>query len=93
MSAAGEPTQYVQMLAEGAWIHGDLATPLTSSWELSREYRFTDADGTRPDWGEHVKDIEWPDWLTESVEPTIRRLETMTERMRMYLPKGTQARP
>ncbi|HET9216571.1 MAG TPA: SDR family NAD(P)-dependent oxidoreductase [Terriglobia bacterium] len=65
---------------------------LTSSWELSREYRFTDADGSRPDWGEHAKDIEWPDWLTESVEPTIRRLETMTERMRLYLPKGKQAR-
>ena len=24
-----------------------------SSWILSREYGFTDADGTRPDWGEH----------------------------------------
>jgi len=22
-----------------------------SSWELAREYRFTDADGRRPDWG------------------------------------------
>ena len=24
---------------------------LFSSWELGREYRFTDADGRRPDWG------------------------------------------
>jgi NAD(P)-dependent dehydrogenase (short-subunit alcohol dehydrogenase family) len=24
---------------------------LCSSWELAREYRFTDADGRRPDWG------------------------------------------
>ena len=24
-----------------------------SSWELSREYGFTDADGSRPDWGAH----------------------------------------
>ena len=24
---------------------------LFSSWELAREYRFTDVDGTRPDWG------------------------------------------
>jgi NAD(P)-dependent dehydrogenase (short-subunit alcohol dehydrogenase family) len=24
---------------------------LLSSWELGREYRFTDADGRRPDWG------------------------------------------
>jgi NAD(P)-dependent dehydrogenase (short-subunit alcohol dehydrogenase family) len=30
---------------------------LLSSWELSREYRFTDVDGSRPDWGEH--EIDW----------------------------------
>jgi len=60
---------------------------LTSSWELSRIYGFTDADGTRPDWGEHAKEIEWPDWLTKFVEPGIRRMETMVERMKVYLPK------
>ncbi|GAC1646998.1 MAG: SDR family oxidoreductase [Gemmatimonadaceae bacterium] len=26
-----------------------------SSWALSREYGFTDLDGTRPDWGAHVR--------------------------------------
>jgi NAD(P)-dependent dehydrogenase (short-subunit alcohol dehydrogenase family) len=35
-----------------------------STWELSREYGFTDADGTRPDWGahfaEHVAPAERP---------------------------------
>jgi NAD(P)-dependent dehydrogenase (short-subunit alcohol dehydrogenase family) len=60
---------------------------LTSSWELSREYQFNDADGTRPDWGEHAKDIEWPDWMTGSIEPAIRRTEAMVERLRVYLPK------
>jgi NAD(P)-dependent dehydrogenase (short-subunit alcohol dehydrogenase family) len=30
---------------------------LCSSWELSREYGFTDADGRRPDWGAHA--IDW----------------------------------
>jgi NAD(P)-dependent dehydrogenase (short-subunit alcohol dehydrogenase family) len=25
-----------------------------SSWRLARAYRFTDADGSRPDWGKHV---------------------------------------
>jgi len=30
---------------------------LCSSWELARAYGFTDADGTRPDWGAHV--IDW----------------------------------
>jgi NAD(P)-dependent dehydrogenase (short-subunit alcohol dehydrogenase family) len=32
---------------------------LLSSWELSRHYEFTDADGTRPDWGHH--DIDFGD--------------------------------
>lgn len=33
---------------------------LTSSWELSREYGFTDFDGSRPDWGGH-----WPEVMVE----------------------------
>jgi len=28
-----------------------------ASWELAREYGFTDADGTRPDWGAHAAAI------------------------------------
>jgi len=65
---------------------------ITSSWELSRVYGFTDADGSRPDWGKHAEDIEWPDWLTESIEPAMRRLETMTDRMQVYLPKSKKPR-
>src|SRR5262249_57108526 len=30
---------------------------LCSSWELAREYGFTDYDGRRPDWGAHA--IDW----------------------------------
>jgi NAD(P)-dependent dehydrogenase (short-subunit alcohol dehydrogenase family) len=60
---------------------------MTSSWELSRVYGFTDADGERRDWGEHAKDIEWPDWLTEGIRPALRRMETILERMQVYLPK------
>ena len=26
-----------------------------STWELAREYRFTDIDGTRPDWGRYAR--------------------------------------
>ncbi len=33
---------------------------LLSSWELAREYRFTDADGRRPDWGRHK--IDWSEF-------------------------------
>jgi NAD(P)-dependent dehydrogenase (short-subunit alcohol dehydrogenase family) len=60
---------------------------LVSSWELSREYRFADEDGTRPDWGEHANAVEWPEWLTELVEPSMRRTEAMLQRMKVYLPK------
>ena len=28
-----------------------------SSWELSRTYGFTDADGTRPDWGRYFEEV------------------------------------
>ena len=30
---------------------------LYSSWELARQYKFTDYDGRRPDWGRHT--IDW----------------------------------
>jgi NAD(P)-dependent dehydrogenase (short-subunit alcohol dehydrogenase family) len=35
----------------------DLTGQLWSSWELSRQYRFTDVDGSRPDWGAHDIDF------------------------------------
>ena len=38
---------------------------LYSSWELARQYKFTDYDGRRPDWGRHT--IDWsgmpPAWI------------------------------
>jgi NAD(P)-dependent dehydrogenase (short-subunit alcohol dehydrogenase family) len=39
---------------------------LFSSWELAREYKFTDVDGTRPDWGKLKIDFSGmpPDFLT-----------------------------
>lgn len=39
---------------------------LLSSWELSREYGFTDVDGRRPDWGEH--EIDWSDFPESFLE-------------------------
>ncbi len=39
---------------------------LWSSWELARDYGFTDADGTRPDWGRHDVDFgDHPEGLLE----------------------------
>jgi NAD(P)-dependent dehydrogenase (short-subunit alcohol dehydrogenase family) len=41
---------------------------LSSSWELSRHYKFTDADGTRPDWGRHDIDFgDHPEGLLEYI--------------------------
>ena len=38
---------------------------LLSSWELARDYRFTDYDGRRPDWGRHKIDFSVlpPTWI------------------------------
>jgi NAD(P)-dependent dehydrogenase (short-subunit alcohol dehydrogenase family) len=39
---------------------------LFSSWQLAREYGFTDADGRRPDWGAHTPDFSTlPPWLVD----------------------------
>jgi hypothetical protein len=46
-----------------------LAGRTPSSWELAREYGFTDADGRRPDWGKHFEETVAPSlrWLREGL--------------------------
>ena len=63
---------------------------LLSSWELGREYGFTDADGRRPDWG--AIDIDFsglPRWLRDLIrtggELQIRWGERVVERTRRLL--------
>ncbi len=46
---------------------------LFSSWELRREYRFTDADGRRPDWGALKIDF------SKHPEQLLQRLRTGSE--------------
>jgi len=46
---------------------------LFSSWELGREYRFTDADGRRPDWGALKIDF------SKHPEQLLQRLRTGSE--------------
>jgi NAD(P)-dependent dehydrogenase (short-subunit alcohol dehydrogenase family) len=62
---------------------------LLSSWELSREYKFTDYDGRRPDWGAHT--IDWSPLPPAFVEifatgtrVQIDWLETITRRTRAF---------
>src|SRR5919108_3340652 len=58
-----------------------------SSWELAREYGFTDADGTRPDWGAHFTEVVVPGFpgIRNGIERYVRLLERHVRRMKQYL--------
>jgi len=63
---------------------------LFSSWELGREYGFTDADGRRPDWG--AIDIDFSrhppsllEYLRNGAEIQIKWLDSVAERTRRFL--------
>ena len=71
---------------------------LYGSWELGREYRFTDADGRRPDWGAIEIDFSGlpPAWVEEmrtGSEIQIEWLKALTKRTERYLAQLGQARP
>jgi NAD(P)-dependent dehydrogenase (short-subunit alcohol dehydrogenase family) len=62
---------------------------LFSSWELAREYKFTDVDGTRPDWGRLKIDFSGmpPDFLTYfriGGGLTLEWLERVTARLKSF---------
>jgi NAD(P)-dependent dehydrogenase (short-subunit alcohol dehydrogenase family) len=65
---------------------------LCSSWELSREYGFTDADGRRPDWGALA--IDWSvlppafvDTFRTMTDLHAQWLETLAQRTRAFRKK------
>ena len=65
---------------------------LFSSWELAREYGFTDYDGRRPDWGRHT--IDWsvlPPPLVETfrngIDLELKWLTTLGQRTRKFQKK------
>jgi len=68
---------------------------LFSSWGLAREFKFTDADGTRPDWGRTKMDFSMfpPDFLSyfhTGGRLGLAWLKTVTERTKSFgkqLPK------
>jgi NAD(P)-dependent dehydrogenase (short-subunit alcohol dehydrogenase family) len=74
---------------------------LFSSWELGREFRFTDADGRRPDWG--AADIDFSrhphellDRMRTGSEIQLRWLSDLSRRSRRFLsrlPKTTGQHP
>jgi NAD(P)-dependent dehydrogenase (short-subunit alcohol dehydrogenase family) len=70
----------------------DKSGQLLSSWELAREYKLTDYDGRRPDWGR--LDIDWsvlPPSFVEvfrtGTELQIEWLATLARRTRQFLAK------
>jgi NAD(P)-dependent dehydrogenase (short-subunit alcohol dehydrogenase family) len=65
---------------------------LLSSWDLAREYKFTDADGRRPDWGRHDIDYsQLPASLVELIrsgcELQIEWLDSISRRTSYFLKK------
>jgi NAD(P)-dependent dehydrogenase (short-subunit alcohol dehydrogenase family) len=67
----------------------DRSGQLYPSWELACDYGFTDADGSRPDWGAHT--IDWigfpPDFLAyfrNGGAMQLKWLTTLTERTRKF---------
>jgi NAD(P)-dependent dehydrogenase (short-subunit alcohol dehydrogenase family) len=61
---------------------------LTSSWEVAREFDLTDADGRRPDWGVHLKEIlPSMKWLKDGIERHVAWLDVIARRGESYLPQ------
>jgi NAD(P)-dependent dehydrogenase (short-subunit alcohol dehydrogenase family) len=60
---------------------------VTSSWDVAREFGFTDTDGTRPDWGEHAREHVVPTmkWFREGLERYVALLDRHAGRARGYL--------
>jgi NAD(P)-dependent dehydrogenase (short-subunit alcohol dehydrogenase family) len=65
---------------------------LLSSWELAREYGFTDYDGRRPDWGRHQIDFSvlpptWVDLFRTSTDLEFKWLTTLAARAKKFRTK------
>ena len=65
---------------------------LLSSWELAREYGFTDYDGRRPDWGRHTIDFsvlppEWIDLFRTGADVQVKWLTSLAARTRKFRAK------
>src|SRR5687768_13382314 len=65
---------------------------LFSSWELARDYGFTDYDGRRPDWGRHKIDFSvlpttWIDLFRTATDLESKWLTTLAARTRKFRTK------
>jgi NAD(P)-dependent dehydrogenase (short-subunit alcohol dehydrogenase family) len=74
----------------------DRTGQLTSSWELSRHYRFTDADGRRPDWGRATIDFSvlpqsFLEYFRIGTRLQVDWLTTLTRRTKRFAKQVEQA--
>ena len=65
---------------------------LFSSWEVARDYGFTDSDGRRPDWGRHKIDFSvlppvWIDLFRRGADLEIKWLTTLAARTKKFRAK------
>ena len=65
---------------------------LLSSWELARDYGFTDYDGRRPDWGRHPIDFTvlpsaWIQYIRTITTLELKWLTTLASRARKFRAK------
>jgi hypothetical protein len=65
---------------------------LFSSWELARDYGFTDYDGRRPDWGRHKIDFSvlppaWVDLFRTGTDLEFKWLTTLATRTKKFRAK------
>jgi hypothetical protein len=58
---------------------------LTSSWELAREYGFTDAAGDRPDWGKYAETIFPSNSYAEAFRRHVAWLDRISGRGKRYV--------
>jgi hypothetical protein len=70
---------------------------LFSSWELGREYRFTDTDGRRPDWGASELDFsKHPEELLQLLrtgsEIQLRCLSVLRRKTKHFLTQLPQTK-
>jgi len=67
---------------------------VTSSWQLAREFGFTDADGTRPDGGKHLQEIiSSMKWLKDGLQRYADLLERHAGHAREYLAASRDPAP
>jgi hypothetical protein len=65
---------------------------LVSSWELARDYGFTDYDGRVPDWGRHKIDFSglpptWVDLFRTGTDLQLNWLTTLAARAKKFRAK------